>query len=192
MQLTFPMNLDTRYLLAVCGLEVGLLVLINIIEPRRISLESGRARQLSLSLAAVMSVANLYSIALLINQLVNGQISDARSLLISGGSVWFTNVIVFALWFWEFDRGGPGARSMAKKQIPDFLFPQMADPNLAAPHWSSSFFDYLYLSFTNSSAFSPTDVLPLSRWAKALMLLQSVTSLVVVALVVARAVNILR
>ena len=192
MQLTLPMNLDTTFLWVVCGAEVGLLALINIFEPRRISSESGRARQLSLSLAAVMSVANLYSTALLVDQLINGQISDARSLLISGGSIWFTNVIVFALWFWEFDRGGPGARSRAKKQTPDFLFPQMADPNLAAPNWSSSFFDYLYLSFTNSSAFSATDVLPLTRWAKALMLLQSVSSLVVVALVVARAVNILR
>lgn len=192
MQLTLPMNLDAIFLWVVCGTEVGLLLLTNIFEPRRISSKSGRARQLSLSLAAVMSVANLYSTVILINQLVNGQISDAKSLLISGGSIWFTNVIVFALWFWEFDRGGPGARSMATKRIPDFLFPQMADPDLAPPHWSSSFFDYLYVSFTNSSAFSATDVLPLTRWAKALMLLQSVTSLVVVALVVARAVNILR
>ena len=191
LQLTFPMDLDTTLLWSICGLEIALLFLVNIFEPRRINSDSGRARQLSLVLAAVMSITNLNATVLLINKLLNGQIADARSLLISGGSIWLTNVIVFSLWFWELDRGGPGARSLATKQIPDFLFPQMADPKLAAPHWASSFFDYLYLSFTNSSAFSATDVLPLTRWAKAIMLLQSLTSLIVVALVVARAVKIL-
>ncbi len=153
---------------------------------------SGLPRKLSLGLTIAMSMANMYSIIRLIDQLLNGQVKDAKSLLITGGSIWLTNVVVFALWYWEFDRGGPGARAAASKQIPDFMFPQMSDPNLAAPHWATSFFDYLYISFTNSSAFSPTDVLPLTRWAKALMLVQSVTSLIVVALVVARAVNILR
>ena len=192
MQLTLPKTINLAFPWFICGLELAILLLVNIFEPRRISSQSGKARQLSLALAGVMSVANLYSITRLVNDLLNGQIKDARSLLITGGSIWLTNVIVFALWFWEFDRGGPGARAAAKKQIPDFLFPQMADPDLAPPNWSSSFFDYLYVSFTNSSAFSATDVLPLTRWAKALMLLQSVTSLIVVALVVARAVNILR
>ena len=124
--------------------------------------------------------------------LLHRGVSDATSLLRSGGSIWLTNVVVFALWYWEFDRGGPGARAEARNHVPDFLFPQMTDPDLASPHWAPSFFDYLYMSFTNSSAFSPTDVLPLTRWAKALMMAQSATSLTVVALVIARAVNILR
>ena len=192
LQLTLPKTLNITLPWAICAFEASILLLVNIFEPRRINSESGRARQLSLTLAAVMSLTNLYSVGRLISELLNGQIQDAKGLLITGGSIWFTNVIVFALWFWEFDRGGPGARASATKQIPDFLFPQMSDPALASPHWSSSFFDYLYISFTNSSAFSATDVLPLTRWAKALMLLQSVTSLIVVALVVARAVNILR
>ena len=191
MQLTLPKSLNISFPWFICGIEAALLVLINILEPRRVSSHSGTPRNLSLGLAAAMSAANLYSIARLINELLNGQVRDAKSLLITGGSIWLTNVIVFALWYWEFDRGGPGARAAATKSVPDFMFPQMSDPDLAAPHWSSSFFDYLYISFTNSSAFSATDVLPLTRWAKALMLLQSVTSLIVVALVVARAVNIL-
>jgi uncharacterized membrane protein len=191
MQLTLPKALNISFPWFICGIEAALLLLINILEPRRVSSHSGIPRNLSLGLAAAMSAANLTSIARLINELLNGQVKDAKSLLLTGGSIWLTNVIVFALWYWEFDRGGPGARAAAKKSIPDFMFPQMSDPDLAAPHWSSSFFDYLYISFTNSSAFSPTDVLPLTRWAKGLMLLQSVTSLIVVALVVARAVNIL-
>lgn len=192
LQLTLPKVLNISFPWFICAIEAALLLLINILEPRRVSTHSGAARRLSLGLAAAMSAANLYSIVRLVNELLNGQVRDAKSLLLTGGSVWLTNVIVFAFWYWEFDRGGPGARSAAKQSIPDFLFPQMSDPDLAPPHWSSSFFDYLYVSFTNSSAFSATDVLPLTRWAKALMLLQSVTSLIVVALVVARAVNILR
>jgi hypothetical protein len=139
-----------------------------------------------------MTVSNLVSIVRLVSSLLHGGVTDALSLVVSGGSIWFTNVVVFALWYWEFDRGGPGARAEARKQVPDFMFPQMSDPDLAEPNWNSRFFDYLYVSFTNSSAFSPTDVLPLTRWAKALMLIQSVTSLIVVALVIARGVNILR
>jgi uncharacterized membrane protein len=192
LQLTLPRALNISFPWFICGIEAGLLLLINILEPRRIMANSGLPRKLSLGLTIAMSMANMYSIIRLIDQLLNGQVKDAKSLLITGGSIWLTNVVVFALWYWEFDRGGPGARAAASKQIPDFMFPQMSDPNLAAPHWATSFFDYLYISFTNSSAFSPTDVLPLTRWAKALMLVQSVTSLIVVALVVARAVNILR
>jgi uncharacterized membrane protein len=110
----------------------------------------------------------------------------------TGAAIWLTNVIVFALWYWEFDRGGPVARALARKPLPDFQFVQMQSPELAHPDWEPAFMDYLYLSFTNATAFSPTDVLPLSRWAKATMLLQSAISLVTVALVIARAVNVLK
>ena len=106
--------------------------------------------------------------------------------------VWLTNIVVFALWYWEFDRGGPVARALAIKPYPDFEFPQMTSPELAPPSWEPMFGDYFYLSFTNATAFSPTDVLPLSRWAKMLMLVQSAVSLLLAALVIARAVNILR
>src|SRR5262249_30666424 len=117
--------------------------------------------------------------------------NDAIALLLNAGAVWFTSVIVFALWYWEFDRGGPAARANARRPYPDFLFPQMASPEVAPPDWEPTFVDYLYLSFTNTTAFSPTDTMPLSRWAKLAMFVQSGASLVLVALVVARAVNIL-
>ena len=86
-------------------------------------------------------------------------------------------MIAFALWYWEFDRGGPVARALAIKPYPDFEFPQMTSPELAPPSWEPMFADYFYLSFTNATAFSPTDVMPLSRWAKMLMLVQSAVSL---------------
>jgi uncharacterized membrane protein len=116
---------------------------------------------------------------------------DAGPLLITGAAIWLTNVIVFSLWYWELDRGGPVARAHATRAHPDFLFAQMQNPELAPSDWEPGFADYLYLSFTNATAFSPTDVLPLSRWAKLTMMLQSAVSLATVALVIARAVNIL-
>ena len=102
------------------------------------------------------------------------------------------NIVIFSLWFWELDRGGPGARAEARKSVPDFLFPQMASPEYGEKDWHPKYFDYFYVSVTNASAFSPTDTAPLSRWAKLLMLVQSLTSLVTVGLVIARAVNILK
>lgn len=98
----------------------------------------------------------------------------------------------FALWYWELDRGGPLARAAARRSYPDFLFPQMGLPAIAAPNWRPTFPDYFYLSFTNATAFSPTDTMPLCRWAKMLMLLQSSVALVTAALVIARAVNIFK
>ena len=118
--------------------------------------------------------------------------NDANILLVSGGVIWLTNVIAFGLWYWEFDRGGPVARANAERMYPDFQFVQMASPGLAPPDWEPAFADYLYLSFTNATAFSPTDTMPLSRWAKLAMTVQAAVSIVTVALVVARAVNILK
>ncbi len=106
--------------------------------------------------------------------------------------MWVTNVIAFALWYWEFDRGGPVHRAAGTVQHPDLMFPQMASPQLAAADWEPYFTDYLYLSFTNATAFSPTDVMPLARWAKMAMLVQSAVSLSIGALVIARAINILK
>jgi uncharacterized membrane protein len=151
-------------------------------------------RSVSLLLIAVISIANAATAARLIIDLVRGiGIRAPSELLLTGAAIWLTNVIAFGLWYWEFDRGGPVARANAKKQYPDFLFPQMGAPaELTPPEWEPEFVDYLYTSFTNATAFSPTDVMPLSRWAKLTMLGQSAVSLITVALVVARAVNILK
>ena len=101
------------------------------------------------------------------------------------------NVLIFALWYWELDRGGPADRCHAVRVYPDFLFPQMQQPDLAPPDWKPSFTDYLYLSFTNAISFAASDITPLTRWAKTMMMLQSAVSVAAIALVVARAVNII-
>jgi uncharacterized membrane protein len=193
LQLTLPdsLVLGPRWLMPSLG---GLLlILFFATNPRsRLDRTSKLLRGLGLAIIATISVANFYSAAKLIDSLLNGGVSDATKLLMHGGTIWLTNVIVFALWYWDFDRGGPVARALAMQPYPDFQFPQMENPNLAPKDWEPLFVDYLYTSFTNATAFSPTDVMPLSRWAKLTMLLQSSLSILLVALVIARAVNILK
>ena len=175
----------------ICIVEALLAISLIIISPKRINKHHLPTRILGLILTSVMTLSNSASALLLISFLISGDAQDPQRLLLSGSTIWLTNIIIFSLWFWDLDRGGPGSRAEAINQHPDFMFPQMSDPNYAPNHWHPNYFDYLYTSFTNASAFSPTDVLPLTRWAKMLMMLQSLTSLVIVALVVARAVNIL-
>ena len=147
----------------------------------------------ALALIAAISLANLWSAGHLIRGLIrHTEGSDAGTLLANGAAIYVTNIVAFGLWYWEFDRGGPVARARAERAYPDFLFPQMSNPELASPDWAPNFIDYLYVSFTNATAFSPTDVMPLSRWAKVLMGVQSAVSLTTVGLVIARAVNILK
>jgi hypothetical protein len=175
------------------ALESLLLVVLVMANPRRINRQSQAIRVVSLSLIAILSLTNAWSVARLVSGLVQGtEGENAGPLLVTGGVIWLTNVIIFGLWYWEFDRGGPVARALATRIYPDFQFVQMTSPHLAPPGWEPAFGDYLYLSFTNAAAFSPTDVMPLSRWAKMGMTVQSAVSIVTVALVVARAVNILK
>jgi hypothetical protein len=196
LQLPVPGRLDLLQPTWVLPALEGLLALgLVVANPRRINRQSIMLRYTSLSLIALISLANVWSAERLITDIVTGNntlTSHASTLLIDGGSIWLTNVIVFSLWYWEFDRGGPVARALAIKPYPDFQFVQMVSPELAPSGWEPMFADYFYLSFTNASAFSPTDVMPMSRWAKMLMLIQSAVSLVTVALVIARAVNILK
>jgi uncharacterized membrane protein len=174
------------------ALQAALLVALVLANPHRIDRESRMLRSLSLLLAALLSLANGWSVGLLVVDIVHGKLGGtAGPLLITGAAIWLTNVVAFALWYWEFDRGGPVARALGTQQYPDFQFPQMTAPQMAPPEWEPAFTDYLYLAFTNASAFSPTDVMPLSRWAKMAMAVQSIISIITVALVVARAVNIL-
>jgi hypothetical protein len=175
------------------ALEGALLVGLVAANPRRITRTSATLRTASLALIALISLANAWSSGQLIHGLINGtEGENAGVLLARAASVYITNIIVFSLWYWEWDRGGPVARAQALRRYPDFMFPQMAQPDLAPPSWAPTYVDYLYLSFTNVTAFSPTDVMPLSRWAKMLMALQAGVAFITVALVVARAVNILK
>jgi uncharacterized membrane protein len=175
--------------------EGALLLTLVAANPHRINRSSPRLRWTSLILAILISLANAWSVVRLVVVLVQGGAAgnNPTSLLITGGAIWLTNVVAFALWYWEFDRGGPVARAHASKRYPDFQFVQMVSPpEMVPPEWEPAFFDYLYLAFTNAAAFSPTDVMPMSRWAKLIMTVQSVVSIVTVALVVSRAVNILK
>ena len=175
------------------ALEGVLLLALVLANPHRINRQSRVLRMLGLALATLISFANAWSVVSLAEGLVRGtEGENAGPLLVTGGAIWLTNVIVFALWYWEFDRGGPVARALGTDPYPDFLFVQMTSPQLAPPDWEPAFADYLYLAFTNAAAFSPTDVMPLSRWAKLAMTVQSAVSILTVALIVARAVNILK
>jgi hypothetical protein len=122
---------------------------------------------------------------------LKGGKAGGHPLILAGIVLWVTNVLLFGLWYWELDRGGPIARQLDPDALPDFLFPQMTEPRLAPEGWRPIFVDYLYTSFTNATAFSPTDTMPLTPIAKVLMTVQSAAALVTVALVLARAVNIL-
>jgi uncharacterized membrane protein len=193
LQLALPdrLALQSRWLLP--GLEFAMLIGLIIASPVRFTRESTALRIASLTLTGLLSLANAYSAILLIRGLVAGtEGTDAGALLSTGAAIWLTNIIAFAVWYWQFDRGGPAARAHARRVLPDFQFVQMQNPDLAHPDWEPQFLDYLYLSFTNATAFSPTDVMPLSRWAKLTMLGQSLVSLLTLALVIARAVNILK
>jgi uncharacterized membrane protein len=165
---------------------------LAIANPVRIERRGPAVRWVSIVLILLITTANAASAVLLIQHIILGRAGTAPGpLLASGAAIWGTNVIAFALWYWEFDRGGPVHRAYATFQYLDFLFPQMTIDHLVDPDWEPRFVDYLYLSFTNATAFSPTDVMPLARWAKLTMLVQSAVSLSLGALVIARAVNIL-
>ena len=172
------------------AMEAVLLLALLIANPGRISKEESRLRMIGVALIALITVANVVSLTELIHALLYGSKTGGRPLVYASMPIWLTNVIVFGLWYWELDRGGPALRQEANHRRPDFLFPQMSTPG-SAPGWVPDFLDYLYTSFTNATAFSPTDTMPLTAWAKLLMMLQSLASLVTVAVVVSRAVNIL-
>jgi len=152
---------------------------------------SPRRRHIAVALTGLVSLANLVSLVLLTHYLLKGGKAGGHQLILSGILLWVTNVLLFAVWYWEIDRGGPVARTLEDGPRADFLFPQMSDPQWSDPRWRPRFIDYLYTSFTNATAFSPTDAMPLTPTAKILMLVQSAAALVTVGLVVARAVNIL-
>jgi hypothetical protein len=150
-------------------------------------------RHLSLIMIGIVSLANSISLVLLCVGLLRHNTDNGRQLLGSGLVLWATNVLLFGVWYWLLDRGGPVARAETHcPNYPDFLFVQMSQPDYAPRDWKPKLVDYLYTSFTNATAFSPTDTMPLTPTAKWMMAAQSLTALVTVGLVVARAVNILQ
>ena len=174
------------------GPEFALLVPLALDRPRKRLEQTGKRRMVALSLLGVVNLTNAFLVCALIVSLVHGDEKSGGQLLLKAMTVWATNVISFGLVFWAIDRGGPVRRARPDPPPPDFQFPQMENPQLAAPGWYPQLVDYIYVSFTNCIAFSPTDAMPLSRRAKLLMLSESGVSAITVLLVAARAVNIFR
>jgi len=173
-------------------IEGVLLVILILGDPGRISRRSRELRTVSIVLVSVLVLATLWSTGQLIDDLVHGgpETNSADELLAAGTAVWFSNIIAFALLYWEVDGGGAAARAHQVPDHADFAFPQQSNPRLARPNWRPLFVDYLYLAYTNATAFSPTDVMPLAPWAKLTMAVQSFISIAILGLVIARAVNV--
>lgn len=183
------LTVGPRWLIPV--LEGALLIGLVISTPYRRHTQSSLHRWVTIGLVAIVTAANFTAEGLLISNLLKGGGGGGRSLVMAAAAIWFTNVAVFGLWFWEIDRGGPHMRTSEKPDAPDFLFPQMTVGGEIERDWRPQFLDYLYVAFTNASAFSPTDAMPLSVRMKTLMLIESIASFLTVGLVAARAVNIL-
>jgi uncharacterized membrane protein len=193
LQLLLPDRLTVVSRWALPAVELIIIGLLAAMHPGDMESRSARLRRTGLALIVVASLGNVWAVARLVLDIATGvDTGNAAHLLATGGNVWLINVLTFAVWYWELDRGGPLERALGTEEHPDFLFPQMTTPDMAPQEWEPRFLDYLYLAFTNSTAFSPTDTLPLSRGAKLGMLLQSAISLITAALVVAKAVNALQ
>jgi uncharacterized membrane protein len=173
------------------ALEGVLLIGLSMATPRQLEHEHRARRRTAIALTAFVSAANIFSLVELTHLLLHHNVENGRELVVSGMLIWLTNFLIFALWYWEIDRGGPGRRAAGHDGPPDFLFPQMSDDRIEPRFWRPQFLDYLYVSLTNATAFSPTDTMPLTPMAKMIMGAQSIVSLVTLGLVISRAVNIL-
>lgn len=171
---------------------IGSLLLARLItdSPFRITGASRTRRRVSLVVTGLVSLSNAVALVALCRLLLRHTVTNGHQLIIGGAEIWLINVLLFSLWYWELDRGGPGIRAAGQDGAPDLFYPQMGEGGRFAD-WRPVFFDYLYVSLTNATAFSPTDTMPLSVAAKLIMGIQSLISLVTIGLVISRAVNIL-
>jgi len=169
-----------------------LLVALIVSDPGTIDRRTRLLRLLSIALVSALVLNSLWATVNLIDALINGgkETQSASDLLAAGTVVWVSNCLAFALLYWELDSGGAAERAHEMPEHPDFAFPQQMNPDLAPAGWRPRFVDYLYLGFTNATAFSPTDAMPLAPWAKIAMTLQALISLALLGLVIARAVNV--
>ena len=174
------------------SVEGLLLVMLIAGDPGTINRRSSVLRALSIALVALLVADTLAATIRLVDDLIHGGTvtNSAEDLLQAGSVVWVSNNIAFALLYWELDGGGAAARAHHLSAHPDIAFPQQLNPGIGPDGWQPRFIDYLYLGFTNATAFSPTDAMPLVPWAKIAMAVQSVISLTVLGLVIARAVNV--
>jgi hypothetical protein len=174
------------------GIEFGLLVVLVLADPASIEGRRRWLRPVSIALVGALTAVALVSTVVLVTDLIRGGevTNEASSLLASGAIIWLGNALVFSLLYWLLDSGGPYARYIGERDYPDLAFTQHQAPELAPPGWRPHYVDYLVLGLTTNTAFSPTDVMPMARWAKLAMVVQSLIALTVVGLVIARAVNV--
>ena len=149
-------------------------------------------RRLAIALTALSTILNFAALFLLTKAIFEGHAENGRTLLLDAINIWVTNVVVFALWFWTLDRGGPSSRGLVAPHLCDFVFTQQSlGQDKGFENWSPGFVDYVFLAYTNATAFSPADAFPLTHRAKLLMMVESFISLITIALVASRAVGIL-
>lgn len=191
LQLLLPSRLVVGPKWLIPTLEGALLIGMFLATPRELEGEHPLRRAVAISLTAFVGAANIYSLATLTHYLLHHDVENGRELIVAGVLIWLTNVLIFGIWYWELDRGGPGRRAAGHDGPPDLLFPQMSDDTIEPRNWRPGFIDYLYVSLTNATAFSPTDTMPLTSLAKSVMGVQALVSLVTIGLIVSRAVNIL-
>jgi hypothetical protein len=192
LQLSIPKNYTVVPRWPLIALEALLVIVLVWLNPVRLTNSTRLGKWGTWVLLAAITTDNTLSAVLLDIRILTGEVSNKAAVLLgSGAAIFVTNIIVFGIWYWELDRGGPFARRAGERPYPDFLFPQMTDSKFAKPDWHPKFVDYLYVSLTNVMAFSPTDTMPLARWAKLMMAVQAMVALSTAGLVIARAVNVL-
>ena len=172
--------------------QLVLLGLLIAQDPGRIDRRSPSLRRPMVALLVVMTAGTVLGVIVLAHDILVAATGVTATVLLGrGAAIWVANVIIFSLWYWQFDRGGPAERAAGAPVAASFAFPENATPELAPAGWRPDYPDYLYLAFTNATAFSPTDTLPVRTWAKLTMMVQSALSLVIAILVIARAINVL-
>ncbi len=196
--ITLPNRLTAVPVWLLPGLSALLLIPVLVSAPRRHPGVARWTRSVSLIVLGLLAITHLSAVALLAHQILTGEIGSGRDLIRASIILLLTNVIVFGLTYWELDGGGPEARAARRAERSeddpggrDFLFPQMTGPGLSPPNWYATFPDYLYIGLTNAIAFSPTDAMPMTVRAKAIMGFQSVVAVITIVLVASRAVSII-
>ena len=174
------------------AVEVVLFVALVFWNPGRHHPRSAARRRVVMAAVVLMTFDNLAAVVEMVRDIINDSKDDTGEVLLAtGAAIWVTNVIAFSLWYWLLDRGGPAARAAGAGSRPSFVFPEMQSEDVVDPGWAPQYADYFYLGFTNATAFSPTDTLPVTRWAKMLMTAQSAMSLVIAVMIISRAVSVL-
>ena len=173
-------------------ITLAFLVVLIMLDPGRIDRLSTASRIVTDVLIGLLTLSNAYAAAMLVIGIVNNDsFAEPNVLLFAGGAVWVSNAVLFALWYWDLDQGGAAARANGGNGLPAFVFPEMQHTEHVPAGWRPMFVDYLAYSFATAMAFSPTDVSAIRPWAKLLVVIESIISLGLAALVIARAINVI-